>query len=205
MILLITNLESTIQYIVHLKILVRWILSEGHSGSPLRPPAGKIPRREAMSDAERSGFQHGWKLHSITLSTLLPQEWILDVIIKRGTNISTLKRFQDAVARGFSQREGLDFEDIFAPIIRLESLWVLFAIAATYGLVSHLPDATNALHVCLVKNRQAYLYRDFSGCRSSDTFVRSYSLKQSAYLWNQKAKEFVTSTNFKQSSTILPL
>ena len=48
------------------------------------------------------------------------------------------------VARGFSQREGLDFEDTFEPVIRLESLRVLFALAASYGLIAHILDATNA-------------------------------------------------------------
>ena len=62
------------------------------------------------------------------------------------------------VARGFSQREGLDFEDSFAPVIRLESLRILFAIAASYGLVAHLLDATNA-YVGSKIDKQIYMVR----------------------------------------------
>jgi hypothetical protein len=42
------------------------------------------------------------------------------------------------------QREGLDYEDTFAPVIRLESLRILFAITATCRLVAHILDTTNA-------------------------------------------------------------
>jgi hypothetical protein len=45
--------------------------------------------------------------------------------------------------RGFSQQEGIDYKDTFAPVIWLESLWILFAIAAIYGLKAHLLDAIN--------------------------------------------------------------
>jgi hypothetical protein len=38
----------------------------------------------------------------------------------------------------------LDFEDIFAPVIRLESLRILFALATVHGLKAHLLDAINA-------------------------------------------------------------
>ena len=63
---------------------------------------------------------------------------------------SRVERFKARlVACGFSQREGLDFEDTFAPVIRLESLRILFALAglqaaAMYGLTAHLLDVTNA-------------------------------------------------------------
>ena len=110
------------------------------------------------------------------------------------------------VARGFSQREGLDFEDTFAPVIRLESLRILFAIAATYGLVAHLLDATNA-YVGSKIDKQIYMEIpqgvDRQAHEPGDVceLLRSlYGLKQSAYLWNQKVKAFVTSTGFKQSS-----
>jgi hypothetical protein len=47
------------------------------------------------------------------------------------------------VARGFSQVEGIDYEDIFAPIVRLESLRILFALAALYRLIAYLLNTIN--------------------------------------------------------------
>ena len=34
------------------------------------------------------------------------------------------------VARGFVQQEGVDFNDAFAPVVRMESVRLLFALAA---------------------------------------------------------------------------
>jgi hypothetical protein len=38
----------------------------------------------------------------------------------------------------------MDYEDTFALVIRLESLRILFALAALYGLVAYLLNAINA-------------------------------------------------------------
>jgi hypothetical protein len=37
------------------------------------------------------------------------------------------------VARGFVQREGIDFDDTFAPVAQIESVRLLFALAAQEG------------------------------------------------------------------------
>jgi hypothetical protein len=56
------------------------------------------------------------------------------------------------VARGFSQRYGVDYEETFAPVVRMESLRVLLAIAAVEDLAQHVTavhtqrdNVTNAL------------------------------------------------------------
>ncbi|EEA19268.1 hypothetical protein PMAA_015260 [Talaromyces marneffei ATCC 18224] len=54
-------------------------------------------------------------------------KWVFDIKYQADGRIERFKA--RLVARGFSQQEGLDFEDTFAPVIRLESLRVLFAIA----------------------------------------------------------------------------
>ena len=69
-------------------------------------------------------------------------KWVFNV--KYGHD-GRIERFKARlVARGFSQSKGLDFEDTFPPVIRLETLRTLFAIAAVYGLKGHLLDADNA-------------------------------------------------------------
>lgn len=37
------------------------------------------------------------------------------------------------VARGFLQRQGLDFNEIYAPVARIETLRLVAAVAAHYG------------------------------------------------------------------------
>ena len=129
-------------------------------------------------------------------------KWVFDV--KRDAD-GRIDRFKARlVARGFSQREGLDFEDTFAPVVRLESLRILFALAATYGLTAHLLDATNAY---VGSNIDKKIYMELPEGVTADEpgqiceLLRSlYGLKQSAYLWQQKVKNFVTTERFRQSS-----
>lgn len=48
------------------------------------------------------------------------------------------------VARGFTQRYGVDFSETFAPVARLESLRIVTALAAQYDMNIHQMDVTSA-------------------------------------------------------------
>ena len=48
------------------------------------------------------------------------------------------------VARGFTQREGVDYEETFSPTLRYESLRLLLSLAAVYGLRLWLLDVITA-------------------------------------------------------------
>ena len=44
------------------------------------------------------------------------------------------------MARGFVQQEGVDFDDAFAPVARMESVRLLLALAAQEGWCIHHMD-----------------------------------------------------------------
>ena len=46
---------------------------------------------------------------------------------ERGANVKHKARL---IARGFVQREGIDFEEVFTPVARMESIRLLLALAA---------------------------------------------------------------------------
>jgi hypothetical protein len=48
------------------------------------------------------------------------------------------------VARGFVQQEGIDFDEVFAPVARMESVCLLLALAAQEGWRVHLMDVKSA-------------------------------------------------------------
>jgi hypothetical protein len=48
------------------------------------------------------------------------------------------------VTQGFSQVEGLDFEEIFAPITHLEAIRILLAFAASKGFKLYQMNVKNA-------------------------------------------------------------
>ena len=49
---------------------------------------------------------------------------------KRDELGAIVKHKASLVTRGFVQREGIDFEEVFAPIVRMESVRLLLALAA---------------------------------------------------------------------------
>ena len=48
------------------------------------------------------------------------------------------------VAKGYVQKQGVDFEKVFAPVARLESVRLLLAIAAHYSWEVHHMDVKSA-------------------------------------------------------------
>jgi hypothetical protein len=58
-------------------------------------------------------------------------KWVFK--LKRDEAGAIIKHKSRLVARGFVQREGIDFDDTFAPVVRMESVRLLFALVAQEG------------------------------------------------------------------------
>jgi hypothetical protein len=58
-------------------------------------------------------------------------KWVFK--LKRDEAGAIVKHKARLVARGFVQREGIDFDDTFAPVTWMESVRLLFALAAEEG------------------------------------------------------------------------
>jgi len=111
----------------------------------------------------------------------------------------TLERYRArAVAKGYSQVSGFDFEDTFAPVIRYESLRFLLAICAKNQWRRRQFDV-----------KSAFLYRELkeevymqppSGFSDGDKVWKLnrclYGLKQSANEWYAPFARFLTTTGF---------
>lgn len=66
---------------------------------------------------------------------MVSSKWLFK--IKHVADGSIEKHKARFVARGFSQMEGIDYEETFAPIARYTSVRVVLAIAATKGWKVH--------------------------------------------------------------------
>jgi hypothetical protein len=151
------------------------------------------PQREqwmaAIKDEMRS---HGWNV-----------VWTL-VTAPKGANIVScqwvfkLKRLPDGwidrykarlVARGFSQQYGVDYDETFAAVVRMETLRILLAIAAAEDLEIHQMDVVTAY---LAGELKEEIYMTPSpGVPDTEGLVCRlwkglYGLKQSARVWNQR-------------------
>ena len=48
------------------------------------------------------------------------------------------------ITKGYVQRQGIDFDEVFAPVARLESVRLLLALAASEGWCVHYMDVKSA-------------------------------------------------------------
>nr|GFC77530.1 retrovirus-related Pol polyprotein from transposon TNT 1-94 [Tanacetum cinerariifolium] len=95
---------------------------------------------EAMQE-EINEFEHleVWELvprpDKVMVITL---KWIYKVKLDELGGI--LKNKARLVARGYRQEEGIDFEESFAPVARLEAIWIFLAYAAHKNMVIYQMD-----------------------------------------------------------------
>jgi hypothetical protein len=69
-------------------------------------------------------------------------KWVFK--LKRDEDGAIVKHKARLVARGFVHREGIDFDNTFAPVARMESVRLLFVLAAQEGRRVHHMDVKSA-------------------------------------------------------------
>ena len=163
--------------------------------------------REALEGKDSTGWQmamqdelDSFAKNDVVETCVLPSGknvidtgWVLK--IKRYPNGEINKLKARIVCRGYSQKRGIDFTETFAPVVRMDSIRILLAIAAHEKLV---------IKQCDVKS--AFLYGDIE----EEIYVRPpdavdiddgkvwklkkslYGLKQSPRNWNKKFNKLVT-------------
>ncbi|GJS11188.1 retrovirus-related pol polyprotein from transposon TNT 1-94 [Tanacetum coccineum] len=96
--------------------------------------------QEELNEFERLG---GWELvprqDKVMVITL---KWIYKV--KLDELVGILKNKTRLVARGYRQEEGIDFEESFAPVARLEAIRIFLAFAAHMNMVVYQMDVKTA-------------------------------------------------------------
>ena len=93
------------------------------------------------------------------------------------------------VAKGFSQIPGIDFDETFAPVMRLDTLRLLLALSISLNLKVHVADVVGAYLNAHLKEsiymQQIPGYED--GTANVLQLLRTlYGLKQSGRAWNEK-------------------
>jgi hypothetical protein len=114
------------------------------------------------------------------------------------------------VLRGFSQEQGVDFDETFSPVVKPATVRVVLSIALSLKWETRQLDVKNAfLHGKLTE----VIY-----CRQPTGFIEStclehvcrlnrslYSLKQAPRAWYQRFATFITSIGFTCSRTDMSL
>jgi hypothetical protein len=100
--------------------------------------------RKAMLEEMRSIEEnHTWELVDLPAGCRpIGLKWVYKV--KRDERSTIIKYKVRLVARGFVQREGIDFEEVFAPVARMESVRLLLALTAAKDWCVHHLDVKSA-------------------------------------------------------------
>ena len=166
------------------------------------PKYGTKWKEAIKSELNSLGMFHTWKLTKRPLNqSVVSCKWVFLVKYETDGRPECFKA--RLVARGFTQQFGIDYEDTFAPVIRFESLRVLFAIAAREKLTIHLMDAQNAY---LGSDLDKEIYMEVPEGVGTDgnevcLLLKSlYGLKQSANLWNKKIASTLRSIGFEPTT-----
>jgi hypothetical protein len=108
------------------------------------------------------------------------------------------------VARGFSQKEGIDYEDTFAPVARYTSIRTIIALAAKMKWKLHQMDVKKAFLNGIIEE-EVYIEQP-QGFEVEDrkTHVCNlkkalYGLKQAPRAWYGRIDSFLTSLGFTKS------
>uniref|UniRef100_H3G5X7 Reverse transcriptase Ty1/copia-type domain-containing protein n=3 Tax=Phytophthora ramorum TaxID=164328 RepID=H3G5X7_PHYRM len=115
-----------------------------------------------------------------------------------------IERFKTRlVAKGFSQKYGIDYDETFAPVAKFTSIRIVLSLAAKYGLKLHQMDVKTAF-LNGVLDEDIYMaqpdgYVDEDHPDHVCKLKRSlYGLKQSPRMWNQTIDDFMLKLGFKK-------
>ena len=108
------------------------------------------------------------------------------------------------VAQGYNQQEGIDYEETFAPVARLEAIRMLLAFACHKNFVSYQMDVKSAFLNGFI-NEEVYVEQSpgFGSFNFPNHVFKLkkalYGLKQAPRAWYERLNKFLISSGFKMS------
>nr|GEW78931.1 ribonuclease H-like domain, reverse transcriptase, RNA-dependent DNA polymerase [Tanacetum cinerariifolium] len=128
-------------------------------------------------------------------------KWVLKT--KKDANENIIKHKARLVTKGYIQEHGIDFEEVFAPVARMETIHLLLAIAANNKWEVHHLDVKSAfLHGDL--KEEVYVTQPEGFIKKQDQgkvyrLIKAlYGLKQASRAWNIKLDNTLKSLDFKK-------
>ena len=123
---------------------------------------------------------------------------------KRDMNGNIVRHKARLVAKGFTQKSGIDYDEMFCPVVRFESIRTIIALAAKHNLRLHQVEIATAFlngeqkEDIFMKQQEGFEIKgkEHMVC----TLKRSiYGLKQSSRCWNQATDKHLKKMGFKPS------
>lgn len=106
------------------------------------------------------------------------------------------------VARGFSQRQGIDYDETFSPVVRHSTMRLLFCIANEFDMdIEHVDVTTAFLHgdlseIVYMEQPIGYVCNKNQVCLLNKSI---YGLKQASRVWNCKVNNLLCKNGYVQT------
>lgn len=130
-------------------------------------------------------------------------KWVFK--IKRNPDGSVNKYKARLIAKGYMQKHGIDYDEVFAPVTRIKMIILFIALAAYHGReVHHLDIKTSFLHGDLKEDVYVSQPEDFEVKGSEEKVYKLsndlYDLKQALRPWNYKLNQILKELKFTRCS-----
>ena len=109
------------------------------------------------------------------------------------------------VAKGYAQKYGIDYDEIFSPVVRFSSIRFLLAFAVQHDLLIHQMDVKTAFLNGKL-NEEIYMQQPEGYVKPGEEHLvckiekSLYGLKQSSRCWNKAFRESVEKVGFTQAT-----
>ncbi|GJQ99116.1 zinc finger, CCHC-type containing protein [Tanacetum coccineum] len=121
--------------------------------------------------------------------------------LKRDPSGNILKYKARLVAKGYVQKPGVDFDEVFAPVARIETIRILLALASSHGWKVHHLDVKSAFlngtleEEVYVTQPEGYVKTNHP-TKVYKLSKALYGLRQAPRAWNSRLDKFLKGLNF---------
>lgn len=156
---------------------------------------------EAMKCEYNSLIENGvWMLVERPLNkNIIKTKWVFKV--KQDTSGNFDKYKARLVARGFTQRPGVDYNQTFSPVVRHSTMRILFSIANDLDMdIDHIDVTTAFLNGKL--NEEIYMEQPQGFKHNNKVCLLQksiYGLKQASRVWNETVHNLLTKHGYRQT------
>jgi hypothetical protein len=134
--------------------------------------------------------------------SMVSSKWIYK--IKHATDGSVEKFKERFVARGFTQKEGINYEETFAPVARYTSIRTIIALTSVLGWKLHQMDVKTTFlngkieHEVFVEQPNGFVLHN-KGTHVCKLRKALYGLKQAPRVWYDRIDGFLKGPGFQKS------
>ncbi|GJU98562.1 ribonuclease H-like domain-containing protein [Tanacetum coccineum] len=158
---------------------------------------------QAMNEEMQALYENNtWDLVDLPRNRkAIGSKWVYKTKLK---STSEIDRYKDRlVAKGFNQKEGIDYEETFCPVVKMGTVRCLISLVVQNGWCLFQLDVNNAF---LYGNLDEDVYMlpppgffDKNETKVCKLKISLYGLKQALKQWNNRLTEALIETGFQQS------